>query len=544
MTVLRFACIVIVLWAVGSAHDPVRAADEATKPRRSTHFGKLARAYAEAMVEKGRDTYGPKHTPLFAAQMTRADCNVPEDPHKVFPPMDRFGLRYDDRAWGSANAHDHTGLYELLYALRGAAGDTEYADAADAAIRYTFEHLRSANTDLIAWGEELSWMLHHERPRLPGDGIMDGRHNGRPYDNDLHEPLARWSPRLWDRAFKTAPDGAKAFALGLWNHQIADQKTGAFSRHARYTRHGPKRGPSFPRVGAWMMLGWAKAYQHVDDDPRFDAKMIRAIETIADNYNNRRDPKTDALPAGANTRYDNVFWLTNNLMMTLEVGLILEIDGLPERTVGKLRELASRTDAVVLNKLAHNLDGRLNDQHPSFTRGFHHRAHTDKLEGGKLKLGDPRHPLAKRAAFSSDWGGGYGAPATSGVAMMMLSRAEQLGDTEQATAYRKLAMRAAAFYLDTEPDRSTVLHPSAFAGVIEFMLAAHRHSDAPRYLKRAAFFAEHAADLFFDDTSALPKVTSRHDFYEARSGGPALALAMYRLAQAQARARAETKADR
>lgn len=533
MNGLRLACIGLLLSAAGLAPSPVRAADGAEGPRRGTDLGKLARDYAEAMIERGRDRYGPKHSPLFAAQMTRDDCAVPKDPHAVFPPMDQFGLRYDDRAWGSANAHDHVGLYALLYELSGATGEAKYAEAADAAIQFTFQHLRSPKTDLIAWGEELSWMLHYERARLPGDGIMDGRHDGRPYDNDLHEPLARWSPRLWDRAFKTAPDGAKAFALGLWHHQIADPATGAFSRHARYTRHDPGRGPSFPRVGAWMMVAWAKAYQHLDDESA-DATMIRAIETIADAYNNRRDPKTDALPAGTNRRYDNVFWLTNNLMMAVEVGLILEIDDLPDTTRKKLGELASRTDAVILNKLAHNLDGALNDRHPSFTRGFHHRAHTDTLEHGKLKLGDPRHPLAKRAAFTSDWGGGYGAPATSGVAVMMLDRADQLGDTEHGRAYRDLAMRAAAFYLDTEPDRSKALHPSGFAGVIEFMLAAHRHSGDRRYLQRATFFAEQAADLFFDETSALPKVTSRHDFYEARSGGPALALALHRLAEARA----------
>ncbi len=511
----------------------VRAADAAADPP-GADFGSIARAYAQAMIERGRDTYGPKHTPLFAAQLTRADYNVPKDPHQVFTPMDEFGLRYDDRAWGSANAHHHTHLYTLLYELTADTGETKYAQAADAAIKYTFEHLRSERTDLIAWGEEMSWMLHHEAARLPGDEIMDGQYAGRPYDNDLHEPLSRWSPWLWDRAFKTAPDGARAFALGLWNHQIADQNTGAFSRHAHYTRHAPGRGPSFPRVGAWMMLAWAKAYEHVDDS-ELDATMIRAIQTLADNYNRRRDPKTDALPAGANPRYDNVFWLTNNLMMALDIGLILdEVQTLPGSTRKKLGELASRTDAVILTRLDHNLDGRLNARHPSFTRGFHHRAHTDAMENGKLKFGDPRHPLGKRATFTSDWGGGYGAPATSGVAMMMLDRAQQLGQTEHARAYRELAMTAAAFYLDTEPDRSKVLLPSGLAGVIEFMLAAHRHSGDQRYLDRAVVFAEQAVAMFFDDASALPKVTSRHAFYEALSGGPRLALALYHLDRALA----------
>lgn len=520
--------------AEGEAHAGQDAkADAKADADAAPDFGAIALAYAEAMIEQGRDTYGPKHSPLFAAQMTRSDHRVPKDPHKVFPPMDQFGLRYDDRAWGSANAHTAVGLYQLLYELTAETGERRYADAADAAIRYTFQHLRSPKTDLIAWGEELSWMLHYDKPRLPGDGIMDGRRQGRPYDNDLHEPGRAWPPRLWDRAFELAPDGARAFAMGLWNHQVADQKTGAFSRHARYSRHGPKAGPSFPRVGGWMILAWAKACQHVEDDPEFKATMVRAIETIADAYNGRRDPGTDALPAGGNARYDNVYWADNNLQMAIEVGRALELGVLPEKTRAKLRDLASRTDAVFLTKLNHNLDGRLNDRHPSFTRGFHMRGHTDKLVDGKLKFGDPRHPLEKRPTFTSFWPGRH--VTTSSVALLMLRRADQLGDADHAKTYRELARRALDLYLDAaDPDVDKAVHPGAFGGMIEFMLQAFAETGDRRFLQRARSFGNKAVALFFDKTSPLPKVTSRHDFYEAQTGGPGLALALYRLDRALA----------
>ncbi len=147
----------------------------------------LAENYAKAMVEQGRDTYGIP-SPLFAAQMTRQDYNVPKNPHQIFPAMDEYGVSYDDRAWGSANAHHHIQLYQLLYAISEDSKNPQYAQAADAAIIYTFNNLRSPQTDLIAWGEEISWMLHYDAPRLRNDGIMDGKYNGRHYDNDLHEP--------------------------------------------------------------------------------------------------------------------------------------------------------------------------------------------------------------------------------------------------------------------------------------------------------------------------------------------------------------------
>jgi len=46
------------------------------------------------------------------------------------------------------------------------------------------------------------------------------------------------------------------------------------------------------------------------------------------------------------------------------------------------------------------------------------------------------------------------------------------------------------------------------------------------YLDRAAYFGNWAGELFFDDASGLPKVTSDHDFYEVGSGGGELALAL------------------
>ena len=38
---------------------------------------KLVRAYADAMIEHGRDTYGEVHSPLFAAALDRKTLTVP-----------------------------------------------------------------------------------------------------------------------------------------------------------------------------------------------------------------------------------------------------------------------------------------------------------------------------------------------------------------------------------------------------------------------------------------------------------------------------------
>ena len=486
-------------------------------------YENLAIAYAQAMVDQGRDTYGDVESPLFAAQMTRPGYHVPEDPHQTFPEMDAYGLRYDDRAWGSANAQDHVQLYKQLYAMSEDTGENRYAEAADAAIQYTFQNLRSDNTDLLAWGEEISWMLHFDKARLPGTGILDGQYDSQ--YNDLHEPSDRWSPELWDKSFELAPEGAKAFVRGLWNHQIDDQETGDFSRHAQYSSHGPNTEASFPRVGAWMMLAWAKAHQHVENDQEFDQTMVDAVNTIANSYQDRRDATTNALPAGTGSTYGTVFWMTNNLTMAAEIGEILAMNTLPAETLALLENLASQSDEIILNKLDHNLDGHLTDQ----SIGFHQRAHTDQLENGKLKIGDPRGK--KDNDFTDFWTAGYGSPMTSSAALLMFERYEQLGDTQYGSDYFELAMDAADLYVAEAIDDGIALHPLALAEAIQLMLKAYELDGGEEYLSRAQFFGDTAYSLFYDDSSALPKVTSQHDFYEALTGGDDLSMALYDLGQ-------------
>jgi len=59
---------------------------------------------------------------------------------------------------------------------------------------------------------------------------------------------------LWDRCFKLAPQASKKFALGLWEHQIADQESGGFDRHAAYWKHGPRDNMDFPRHAGFYIV--------------------------------------------------------------------------------------------------------------------------------------------------------------------------------------------------------------------------------------------------------------------------------------------------
>jgi hypothetical protein len=55
------------------------------------------------------------------------------------------------------------------------------------------------------------------------------------------------------------------FSRGLWDHQIKDNTTGNFSRHAGYDRHSPGGGNEFPRHGGYYIATWAEAYTRTKD---------------------------------------------------------------------------------------------------------------------------------------------------------------------------------------------------------------------------------------------------------------------------------------
>ena len=55
-----------------------------------------ARAYADAMIKHGRDTYGEVHSPLFAGALDRKKLKAPRD---LIDPIEVFGGRTGPWSW-------------------------------------------------------------------------------------------------------------------------------------------------------------------------------------------------------------------------------------------------------------------------------------------------------------------------------------------------------------------------------------------------------------------------------------------------------------
>lgn len=95
--------------------------------------------------------------------------------------------------------------------------------------------------------------------------------------------------------------------------------------------------------------------------------------------------------------------------------------------------------------------------------------------------------------------------------------------------YARLILDAANLYRRSEPEIKSALHPRTLGHVIYLMLSAYELTGDKRYLERADYYARRSLELFFDDSSALPKATSKHDHYEAVTGADTLMMALLEL---------------
>jgi len=281
----------------------------------------VIRRYADTMIERGRDTYGPQKSSLLLSALDRMTLA----PLKV-RPAPPGGIRRGDRpgrAWvemNGANPMLDQNLLRVFYTLSEITGEPRYSKVADEELTWFFNNTMSPHTSLLPWGEHLSWDVIHDIPISGGDEMM-------------HEFARPWI--LWDRCFALAPEASRKFALGLWEHQIANQKTGGFDRHAPYFEHGPVDGKDFARHGAFYIGTWCYAWKHTKDET-----FLRAIEAILARFERKRVQKDGSLAATLGP-------------LDLEIAATTVPDPLAKR----LREFAAKEDELILPDLQRAITG-------------------------------------------------------------------------------------------------------------------------------------------------------------------------------------------
>ncbi|MCA9063033.1 MAG: hypothetical protein KDA96_08240 [Planctomycetaceae bacterium] len=471
---------------IGERRVPTEISAPAGAADSGSRFLTVVRRAVDVILENGRDTYGDQHSEMIISVLDRKNGR----PLRSLPQPPQ-GVRHSDRVGpGGSNANLQQDLYRTMLHLSRLSGDTQYEQAAQAALRDFIRITQHPDTGLLAWGEHLYWNCVEDRL-----GDLD--------PNRTHEPKKKFV--LFDVVHAVEPERTLKYARGLWDHQIADQKTGNFSRHARYDRHDPRRDYDFAKEGGYFIDTWSRAYA-VSQDKVF----ATAVRVLTQRYLNRMS-SSGHLALDSTTRPE---WFETSPSL-YAVALAAECTDAAERMDSEsaflLRKLVAAQDQAFLSMPHRPADP---------ARGFVSYADTES--------GQPKPVEAKQSnGFSRHWGLGYGVHSTAMIALLCNTRQQQLGDSERGEEYRRLVVEAATLYLNESPDPAgDDLWAGEYGTVIFTLLAAHRISHDSRYLDRAIALADDAVRIFWDNDKPLPRASAKTDYYDVVTGTDTLSLAL------------------
>ena len=132
---------------------------------------------------------------------------------------------------------------------------------------------------------------------------------------------------------------------------------------------------------------------------------------------------------------------------------------------------------------------------------------------------------ATTRVYTDRWTTGYGQSTDANSANVCMLRFRQTGND----GFMELVLAAADRYLDTEPITDFPVYPGSLGDVIHLLLNAHEITSEQVYVERAHHFAGMAMDMFFDESSPLPRASSMHSHYEAITRADNLIMELLRL---------------
>lgn len=269
-TGLFFAVLTLVLASTASADAP--------ETGRRDYLGYVTR-FADTLLDKGRDTYGPRKTPLWAAVIDTRTLTVPS---KDVPSPE--GVRPGDRAVGGSNLYHDVATLHTLRALSAVTGDTRYEGAVRDYVKAFLENAQSEQTGLLAWGEHTYYDLFADK------GAVAPEYSSRQYGNLWHELLGATPP--WEMLWAADPERTERAIRGLRYHFFApDGGDFLFNRHA-YWHQAVYQKPqgSQPWIKHSGLYAHAFLFLH---GRRKDAESLRWARGIGALYWNHRNSQTD-----------------------------------------------------------------------------------------------------------------------------------------------------------------------------------------------------------------------------------------------------------
>ncbi|MCB1121300.1 MAG: hypothetical protein KJT03_07110 [Verrucomicrobiae bacterium] len=159
-------------------------------------------AFADSVIEHGRDQYGPEHTPLFVDGLHA---------HSLKPVV----WEKDGQSWVLSNFASQQALIRLLDGLSSITGESRFQEAALEATAYALKNLRSPN-GLLYWAGHMAWDLEGERQVGQYPNVHEMKAHGPYYDF------------LW----QVDPDRTRKLMETIWAAHILDWRLLDYNRHA------------------------------------------------------------------------------------------------------------------------------------------------------------------------------------------------------------------------------------------------------------------------------------------------------------------------
>ncbi|HXJ58306.1 MAG TPA: hypothetical protein VNU68_16745 [Verrucomicrobiae bacterium] len=252
------------------AMAPARSAElPKAAPVPASPFLPVIYKYADTLLERGRDTFGPISTGFFLSALDRTTLGLLTN-----RPPAPAGVRETSRAGAKngaltcANLQHDENLLRLLFTLSELSAKPKYSNAAAAALTAFLTRTPSTNTHLLPWGEHLGWDVLRDEP-APADGARLG----------THQFFRPWI--LWERCFDLAPAASQQVALGLREHHL-NPRTGALALQADFAEHGLHDELDDPRQAGFFLRTWAIAYARTGDE-----QFLRACDRLLARFEKR-----------------------------------------------------------------------------------------------------------------------------------------------------------------------------------------------------------------------------------------------------------------
>ena len=236
-------------------------------------FVQAVQSFADNALQYGRDTYGPKHTPLFVDGI-----NV--DTHEPVKWKSANG-----HAWVLSDLGNQQIFFRTLVGLSALTGDPKYKRAAVDATRYAFANL--IEDGFLAWGGHMAYNASDDVTVFAED------------KSRVHELKSTYP--FYDLMWEIDPRITKALIETMWNGHILDWSNLDFNRHGVPRKPGLlwkneyKGGPVF-------FWGKGLTFINAGSDLYYAAAMLSKFtgdpepldwsKRLAHRYVETRDPKT------------------------------------------------------------------------------------------------------------------------------------------------------------------------------------------------------------------------------------------------------------